>query len=69
MLYWAEIHLIKHRASVNTPGFDDPKTCSSPNCRICNIDNKVRDSIYKEKASCRAHAFTPMFVEMLSWLD
>ena len=51
MLYWVAIHLIKHRASVNTPGFDDPKTCSSPNCRICNIDNKVRDSIYKEKAS------------------
>ena len=65
MLYWVAIHLIKHRASVNTPGFDDPKTCSSPNCRICNIDNKVRDSIKKEKASCRAHAFTPMFVEIL----
>ena len=47
MLYWVAIHLIKHRASVNTPGFDDPKTCSLPNCRICNIDKKVRDSIYK----------------------
>ena len=39
-LFWLQ-PLSTGKPLPNTPGFDEPKTCSLPNCRICNIENDL----------------------------